>query len=754
MATSGAIEYRSKNLGLGIIRFDFPNWADEANGNTLLIDALLGTFTGNLRGLWAISTVYAVGDRIVSSLTGAIYEVLIAHTSPDTGTLEDELIAFPNRFRLTTSSATFRGAWAPATSYSNNSFVIFNNAYYIATSEHQSSAAFATDLASGKWAILVDLNPFITTISLAASDAITQIDAAVDSATIDLNAIVVAAQIEVNQVADAAIASVGAVVGTVSDLVQEAEDAAALAMQYRDEAAQIADFDPDAYVLKTEFNDYKQTVVTSFSGVSDQFTTVNDSISTINTQITGLDTRLDVLEEGGGGGVPGDLIYPIMLTSPTSGETNVGNGGTYTFVIKADGYSADATGYYSLYGFPQASRSVRVYLASAPTTLVTAFTTAGSGNTVIANFSGVLAVNTDYLAEGVFTDTFGNESKTAKVPFKTATEFKPGVGQAYSGGFMAYPNFGDGLLYDLVVAPKSTEASKAWIFNDAVLRSAFSRLNGPENAAKMRAVNNDLGGAAQYANTISIGGTAGYLGAIDELRAIAFKLKPSAAPVTAFQSGGSEVFVNGNAWSSTELTASNASVTNMTNGNESAGGEAKTVSLPVRAIKRIPAPMPYPIGTAMEGGYLGAYFTDLSSGSPVTSMLIVADKATEVTRQWETSANGAIGGAALSRTNGSAFTEANGSFAGLAALNYCQTLTSGAKTDWYLGAIDEMLAIARVNASLPIGQRLDATGIYWTSTETDASTAKNFTMPSLAEASGSKSTSRLVRPIRRVLLPA
>ncbi|WP_427023051.1 hypothetical protein ACP4J4_10440 [Aureimonas ureilytica] len=446
---------------------------------------------------------------------------------------------------------------------------------------------------------------------------------------------------------------------------------------------------------------------------------------------------------------PDPAILPITMTAPTSGATDVGAGGTYTFVARA--FVGDTTGFYSNYGVPVASRFVNVYEPGGANPVKT-FTASGGGPSLVANLQGSgLAVSHAYQFEFGYTDAQGNTVKSPKVSATTASQFKPSEGQAYQGGFLGFQNFGDGDLFDLVVAPKSTEANKQWYSTTSNLfEGMYSRVSGDRNTTRFAVAvpTNTTTFAAGYAATVTIGGAAAYLGAIDELRAISSKLKPSVAVEAAFKAGGVEAFVNG-AWSSTELTSSNASATNMTTGSDAS--EAKTTSYPVRAIKRVSTFAPYPIGTAMEGGTLAAYFTDLSSGSPVTYMLIVADKATEVTRQWATT-NALNGGSVQSRTNGFTPTDTVDWTSAYPAFLYCKDLVSGGKTDWYLGAIDEMLAIARMNSQLPSAQQLVVDQI-WTSTETAASTAKALNADR-TENDGTKGIARYVRPIRRALLPA
>lgn len=442
---------------------------------------------------------------------------------------------------------------------------------------------------------------------------------------------------------------------------------------------------------------------------------------------------------------PTPPILPITMTAPASGATDVGAGGTYTFVARA--FVGDTTGFYSNYGVPVASRFVNVYEPSG-TNPVKTFTAAGGGPSLVANFTGSgLVVSHAYQFEFGYTDAQGNTVKSPKVSATTASQFKPSEGQAYQGGFLGFQNFGDGDLFDLVVAPKSTEASRQWNGGNSTSLSTLSRLNGPSNTALYvsQGVGDATSSAQKYANSISIGGVTGYLGAIDELRAISSKLRPGVAVEAAFKTGGAEVFTDAGHWSSTEIDSSIATRTDMTSGSNVTSPKTNTFN--VRAIKRVSTIAPYPIGTAMEGGYLAAYFTDLSSGSPVTYMLIVADKATEVTRAWDNANSGAIN--YRSRTNGKQY---DAEISALPALQYANSLVSGGKTDWYLGAIDEMLAIARMNSQLPSAQRLP-NQTYWTSTEISSSVATSMDTGVERGADG-KSTALFVRPIRRVLLPA
>jgi len=327
----------------------------------------------------------------------------------------------------------------------------------------------------------------------------------------------------------------------------------------------------------------------------------------------------------------------------------------------------------------------------------------------------------------------------------------PGDSDPANGGYRAYNNFGDGLLYNLNIAPKSAEVNRTWNNGSTTTSTnALSRLNGPDNTDLGSVLGSTATSAQLYAKSISVTNfTAPYLPAIDELQAISSKLRASVTTANLFKSGGSEELNAAFSSTSSETSVSTFSALTISSGAETVG-RSKGQSDSVRPIRRFLASAPFPIGTAMEGGYLAAYFTDLSSGAPLTYMLIVADIATEVTRAYQTSAS-SLGGANLSRTNG--FTPSEAAVTNSAAMFYCQQLTSGTKTDWYLPAVDELLAIKRMEASLPSGQQLSATLNTWTSTEVTSTTAM-VVGPAGGTSSPTKTTSTYaVRPVRRVLLP-
>lgn len=138
------------------------NWTDLANGNFRTIDALLATFVSvtNLKGLWTNNTAYIVGDNVVDETAGVVYTALVANTSssPPT-TFVEERAAHPTYWTTFAVAARSRGVWQTATAYSLNDFVLADGTKYaMAIAAHTSGASFTTDLAAGKWTVLIDLS--------------------------------------------------------------------------------------------------------------------------------------------------------------------------------------------------------------------------------------------------------------------------------------------------------------------------------------------------------------------------------------------------------------------------------------------------------------------------------------------------------------------------------------------------------------------------------------------------------------------
>lgn len=126
------------------------------------MDAAISGFItfNNLRGGWANSTAYAVSDTVVDTTTAVIWTCLVAHTSAlIPTTFAADRIANPTYWAVAAAAASARGAWATATAYNRNDFVLADGTKYaFCLVAHTSGANFATDLALGRWSVLVDLS--------------------------------------------------------------------------------------------------------------------------------------------------------------------------------------------------------------------------------------------------------------------------------------------------------------------------------------------------------------------------------------------------------------------------------------------------------------------------------------------------------------------------------------------------------------------------------------------------------------------
>lgn len=200
------------------------------------------------------------------------------------------------------------------------------------------------------------------------------------------------------------------------------------------------------------------------------------------------------------------------------------------------------------------------------------------------------------------------------------------IGDAYGGGFFAGQLNVSGTKYNLVVAPKTSEApaDKRWGVN-GVTTGITSVIDGPANTASLVA----LGAAYQaaiFCNNLNAGAglngyTDWYLPAKNELEVLYYYLKPTtdandtgsgsnanavlpeplnqnytsgspaqttATGVNGFRSGEANAFAaNYQYWSSTETDSAFAYWQSFSNGNQT-GYSYKNYDSYVRAVRRVP----------------------------------------------------------------------------------------------------------------------------------------------------------------------
>lgn len=175
------------NLKLNKPDFNQVTWHDEVNENFDILDAAVFGYTTarNVQGVWQNFTLYSVGQVLVDSQNGFLYECLVGHTSaasPTTFAQDRAAHTNPPYWSLVTSFATYRGEWQTATDYNVGDFVVNSNAYTYAVcnTAHTSSAVWADD--SANWDYLIEAETIANFAESAASSAS---DAAGYAATLD-----------------------------------------------------------------------------------------------------------------------------------------------------------------------------------------------------------------------------------------------------------------------------------------------------------------------------------------------------------------------------------------------------------------------------------------------------------------------------------------------------------------------------------------------------------------------------------------
>ena len=177
------------------VRYDVSGWSTLEHGNWALLDAMLSLITGlpGVKGVWANSTPYLVGDRTVDDIEGGVYRCLVAHTSDPSSTFAADRAANPTYWEVLVTTPVFIGNWATTTAYSVADIVAFNTYDYYYCIEAHTSGVFATDLAAGKWTLIWNGSAAVTAAQLAETNAETaETNAAASAALADADRIAAA----------------------------------------------------------------------------------------------------------------------------------------------------------------------------------------------------------------------------------------------------------------------------------------------------------------------------------------------------------------------------------------------------------------------------------------------------------------------------------------------------------------------------------------------------------------------------------
>ena len=205
------------------------------------------------------------------------------------------------------------------------------------------------------------------------------------------------------------------------------------------------------------------------------------------------------------------------------------------------------------------------------------------------------------------------------IPLIFASLRQPELGEAYQGGYFAGQIQMSGIIYNLVVAPKSGGENSSVVYKN----TSNADTNPPSQNVEYGKLATDAFNDAnhplfQWAKSLSIGGyTDWYIPSKNELEILYRNLKPTttsnntssgananAVPtatsnytagspaqtsITLFQSGNSEAFAAAAYWSSSEYAANPGYAWNQSFSDGNQTFALKFISSYARAIRRVPA---------------------------------------------------------------------------------------------------------------------------------------------------------------------
>jgi|TARA_R110002074_G_scaffold118151_1_gene250585 hypothetical protein len=150
--------------------FDKIPWHTEQHNNWHVVDALMARFLAisSIKGVWENALAVVAGDRYIDSATDTIFEVLVSHTTPSTGTFSASRSAVSSNWQSVTVDATNKGVYAQGTSYNPNDFVvdggrygIVQNAYTSDNTQATTTLSYDADVTAGNILTLIDASSLI-----------------------------------------------------------------------------------------------------------------------------------------------------------------------------------------------------------------------------------------------------------------------------------------------------------------------------------------------------------------------------------------------------------------------------------------------------------------------------------------------------------------------------------------------------------------------------------------------------------------
>jgi hypothetical protein len=179
---TGAVYDRTTQLGLGLIRFNFPNWGDDMNRNSQIMDSAFAVFGIAISGPWENDTAYIQGAIVADTDENTLYRANTSHTSASSGSFLDDRTAHPSYWSLYQSNIKYRGDWVTATQYFANETFTHDDVWYIVTVTHV-SGTFATDLSNDLFTMFFDPTSANDAAAASAAAAAASATAAAGSAT-------------------------------------------------------------------------------------------------------------------------------------------------------------------------------------------------------------------------------------------------------------------------------------------------------------------------------------------------------------------------------------------------------------------------------------------------------------------------------------------------------------------------------------------------------------------------------------------
>jgi hypothetical protein len=170
---TGSVNSYTTNYKFKLINFNTGPWHDLEWANWREVDALIYTYfnISNVQGIWANSTAYTVGQRVIDDVVSRVFQCDVDHTSAASPTtFAQDRVAHATYWSDIGVAPEYVGAWATATDYLANQYITNGHQYAVCTTDH-TSGTYATDVTSGYWEILADLTTSVDAAAASASAA-------------------------------------------------------------------------------------------------------------------------------------------------------------------------------------------------------------------------------------------------------------------------------------------------------------------------------------------------------------------------------------------------------------------------------------------------------------------------------------------------------------------------------------------------------------------------------------------------------